>query len=408
MNDSKPPFLTRSDIVVGLTCYVMTTAVVVLGVSLGRDFVKRPAYRNLPDCDFLECFARFDGLHYQRICVEGYSYDPDQRSVVAFFPAYPLTARLVMRLFRCRSILALLIVAHVSLAAAFVLLNAYARHRYPEASPRLLYSISLTFGLLPSTFFFRMAYSESLFVLLTLLALLAIERRWPLWLTAVIIGLLTATRPVGVAFVPVFALHVWHRSSDWRSFIHSSVAHIPLACCGLAMYIAYQQATFQEPLAFAKTQEHWNLRPTTAGWDAKLRSLILLEPLWSPLLADSPHYWQTRESHSNPLFSLLVANQVFFSLTAALALLGIWNRWVSSYETLLTFGLLLIPFLTRGYEMLMSSSGRFAAVTIPTYLVIGRLLSFQQRTTAATVTWLVGTVFLALYTALFAAGHLLF
>jgi len=46
----------------------------------------------------------------------------------------------------------------------------------------------LALGLFPTTFFFRAAYSEALFLLLIVLVLYGLERAWPYLLIALIIG----------------------------------------------------------------------------------------------------------------------------------------------------------------------------------------------------------------------------
>ena len=53
-----------------------------------------------------------------------------------------------------------------------------------------------------------MAYTEALFLFLTILCLYGMERRWPLVVIALLIGLTTAARLVGVALIPPFILHV--------------------------------------------------------------------------------------------------------------------------------------------------------------------------------------------------------
>ena len=68
---------------------------------------------------------------------------------------------------------ALILVSHLFLVAAFVLLAAYAQGRTREASEEWPTCAVLAFGLFPPTFFFRMVYTESLFLFLCLLTLWA-------------------------------------------------------------------------------------------------------------------------------------------------------------------------------------------------------------------------------------------
>ena len=69
--------------------------------------------------------------------------------------------------------------------------------------------------------------------------------------------------------------------------------------------------------------------------------------------------------------------------------------------------LLVIPYITRGYEMSMRSQGRFAAVVVVNYLVLGKLLSVVPSSLAGIAVGMAAAV-LALWSALYAAGFLFF
>src|SRR5205085_3352892 len=100
--------------------------------------------------------------------------------------------------------LALIIVAQASLLGALPLLNAYIAARQTDASTFSgagreepanaacgCYAL-LAMSLWPTTVFFRMAYSESLLLVVTIGAMYAMERRWhPFWVSLVV-GFATA------------------------------------------------------------------------------------------------------------------------------------------------------------------------------------------------------------------------
>jgi len=148
-----------------------------------------------------EVFAHWDGQWYKLIADKGYSYDASTHSSVAFFPAYPLLGRALSRATRLSPEVSLAVISNLSLLFSFILFAKYLdiRSVYTERTGRQ-YSL-LCLGMLPPTFFFRMAYSESLFLLITLSILYTVERRYPPVIAAILIGLGTATRPVGVCFL---------------------------------------------------------------------------------------------------------------------------------------------------------------------------------------------------------------
>ena len=78
----------------------------------------------------------------------------------------------------------------------------YVRQRDPRSPRSLAVFVTLSFALYPVTFFARMVYTESLFLFFCVLALYAMERKWPLAVIVAVIALATAIRPVGVALVP--------------------------------------------------------------------------------------------------------------------------------------------------------------------------------------------------------------
>ncbi|HYT88438.1 MAG TPA: mannosyltransferase family protein [Gemmataceae bacterium] len=407
MASEQPPQKSPLDhVCLGLLAYYLSSLLPLLGVVFGHGYLRpSPGRPHDPD-HLLAAFARWDGQWYAQIVREGYTYDEHKNSNVAFFPAYPLLARLTVQATGLAPDLALLLVAHLSLAATFVVLAAYLHQRYRNDAPAVATAALLAFGLLPTTFFFRMAYSESLFLLASVLALYGMQRRWPLLALAGIIGLATATRPVGVALLPPFFLHICQRSSSWGGAAWRCLLWLPLACWGLLAYLAYLYAAFDDPLAFIHTQEHWRVR-SAVPLPERLGALLRLEPLWSVFDASSPCYWRRHEPQGNLLFSLHLANPFYFLLAVVLLVLGGCKGWLNRLEMSLAAGLLLIPDVTRSHEMCLCSMGRFAAAVLPMYLVLGQMLA---RLPAALIALLAGLsgFFLGVYAALFAAWYRFF
>jgi hypothetical protein len=384
-----------------LLCYALTTAVVLLGVMFGYRFIDGPAQKG----SLVSAFARHDGVWYKKIVSDGYFYDPDKRSSVAFFPLYPLLATALIRVTGLAPETALLIVAHACLAITFVLTTVYV-HGKTAIPPSLGNYVLLSLGLMPATLFFRMAYSESLFILVSVLALWAMTRRWPLLVVALIVGLATAARPVGVGLLAPFLLYCWHRLATYREFALKTAFLLPIACWGLAAYALYQGICFGEPLAFVKTQSHWGRSPD--DWSDKLFALLSYEPIWQIYDPGSPSYWGTGEPYPrNPLFCWRAVNPPYLIFTVIIIALGVVKRWLSSYETSLAVALLLIPYCTRAYEMFMASQARFAAAVFPVYLVLGHILVRLPGSVAGALLG-VSAFLLGAFSALFAAGYWIF
>lgn len=108
---------------------------------------------------------------------------------MAFFPVYPLASSLVSGVTRLPVEASLLLVSHGSLIVALFMLLRYLRLRFPEGPRRVWYLSLASAAFFPTTFFFRMAYSESTFLLLAMLTLYGIVQRWHRIWVALIVGL---------------------------------------------------------------------------------------------------------------------------------------------------------------------------------------------------------------------------
>jgi hypothetical protein len=392
---------------VGLLVFLLTSIPVWLGISFGMEFVgwnRGPADDLRTDVP--TACAHHDALHYIDIVENRYSYDPQRRSNVAFFPVYPLLARQVAPWVNGNARWALLLVANAMLLAAFVAFAAFLQARGPEVPARERLVVLALFGVWPAGLFFRMPYSEATFVFLLFLTLLGMARCWPVPVVALLAGLATAARPVGLAVTFAFA---WHVFSDPRGGSRvrrglRTAAWLPVASWGLLAYMSFQWYAFGTPLAFAQTQEHWEYMASAD--DNKVESLLSGAPVWS-IYTTSAHHWRRIDCHGNPFFSLLFWNPILFVGAGVLLVVGCYQAWLTGPEAVLGFGLLAIPYCTRAHEMSMASHGRFAAVVVPAFLVMGRLL----RSLPEWCTWSVlgmCSLLLMAWSALFVAGRPLF
>jgi|SRR5579884_1481298 len=361
------------DCFAGLAAYYLTSLPVFASVFFAISFGTPASSGSDP---ISACF-HFDALHYLDIIRGGYSYDPDQGSLVAFFPAYPLLSRWIGQSMHVTSEEAALLTANLALLGAFVLLARYVRVRWPEATAEQRGLVLAVFGLWPLGLFFRMPYAESLFVCGTLAVLYGMARGWPLLVLALLTGFVTAVRPVGVALTAAFVWYVLTKPKPRPSVKAIQVLLLfPLACWGLLAYGAYQWMFFDAPLGFAQTQQHWRfLAPEDHSYPAKLWSLATLEPIWDVYVPRSQRYWGNIRSPGAPLFCLHFWNPILFLLSGAQLAWGGWKRWLTGYEIVLGAILLTMPYTARGFEMSMASHGRFAAVVAVNYLVLGRMLA---------------------------------
>ena len=386
----------RLPIVIYCATALLAVAGSVAGLFLLAD--ERPASATQAVNDVLR---RWDSEWYVGIVAEGYSYDDSQQGNVAFFPVYPILVKCVSLVSQLPNCWSGLVASHVSLLLAFVVFHFYLKERFPDDVAVQTASL-LACALIPSGFFWRFAYSESTFLLLSIISMYLMHRGSSLLIIAFFVGLATATRPVGVTLLLPLFWHIVELKQPAVTKIQNLMKFVPLACWGLLAYMAFQYFQFGEPLAFAKTQQHWRLRPEV-GMVEKAASYAALEPIWSVYCRDSYWYWDRLEPHTFPLLSLAFWNPIALAGSAGLVFLGFQRKWLKTEEAWLAVGLLSIPYFTRGFDFCMLSQARFSSVAFPAYITVGHLLRFAPH-------WLRWTVFVvaaALFTyfsARFAAG----
>jgi hypothetical protein len=390
-----------------------TSAVVAIGAAMGFLYLN-------PQCPggYLGSLARIDGQNYRKIAESGYEFKPESPSYVAFFPAYPLAARWLAATTHMSIVTAELTVSNGCCLIAFVVMGAYLKRRSgsqrglgqagdstsraPPDCDEARRCALLALSLLPTSFFFRVAYSESMFLCLMLVSFYGMASCWRTWLVAGVVGLATAVRPTGVVLLIPFCWYAWHRPRSAFSAARL-ICLLPVACWGLLAYMGFQWWKFGQPLAFAITQEYHRMRPMGSLPD-ELLSLLSWEPIRDTYNPVSPGYWLALHSAPSRLFSLEFANPIYLVGTAALTVLGMARRWLTVPETLLAAGLISMSYFTRAYEMRMLSQARFMVVVFPAYIVMGELLARMPRVLAVALLALSGFM-MGCYAALFAGGH---
>jgi hypothetical protein len=129
-----------------------------------------------------------------------------------FYPLFAGLTWIIAKIFGGHHIVAGLMVATVSTAAALVCLNKLADRVFGRGTGGWA---CLALATYPLAIFLIAPFTESLFLALTLAAFLAAySRRW--WIAAVLAGLASLTRAPGVIAAPSFAIIAWRQWSTMR------------------------------------------------------------------------------------------------------------------------------------------------------------------------------------------------
>jgi hypothetical protein len=207
-------------------------------------------------------YERFDAGWYLQIARDGYQVgDPSS----AFFPLFPLLVRGLGLLLGGHWLLAAVLVSNAALAVALVLLYRLTTDVLSERTARATVLLTV-FN--PMGFFLYAPYTESLFLMLTLMCLTMLRRgHWPAAAGAA--ALATATRSAGIVLGLTMATQALIESGRprrwlvaWRSLTLRLLASAA-STLGLVAYLGF-----------------WAWRDT---WDVPLRAqreAFLREPAW--------------------------------------------------------------------------------------------------------------------------------
>ena len=181
----------------------------------------------------LGVWQRFDTLWHLRIAAQGYA--PHDGSTV-YFPLYPMLIRLLGTLFAGNYLLAALVISNLAFAGVLFCLYRLTERQLGGTGAR---RSTLYLAIFPTAFFFLAAYTESLFLLLTLAAFLsAHEKRW--WLAGLLGLLASLTRLQGVVLVAPL-LYMYLRDRDFRPRrVRPDVLGPLIVPLGAVLFIAYQ------------------------------------------------------------------------------------------------------------------------------------------------------------------------
>lgn len=201
----------------------------------------------------------WDARSYLSIATHGYQFHGayvEEGTFIAFFPLYPLLVHGISWLTSLSVQTAAFLFSLIIGGVAVCLLYSYARSCNPSERAALTATALLSF--FPTSVFLSSAYTEGLFLTLTLGTLLALRHRASRTAT-----LLTAfaivTRITGVVLVPILAWSLWrqHRSLIYV-FLSLTIAAVPII-----MFLGYQWDVFGTPFAFLKAQElNWHHHAT--------------------------------------------------------------------------------------------------------------------------------------------------
>ena len=278
-------------------------------------------------------WTHWDTRHYLGIAAEGYTAVGDERLRLVFFPLYPLLMRLLSPLTGGNLLYAGMLVSLLCSAAAAAMVYDLSYLHFGRETAR---RSAAYFLLSPLSVFLCCAYTEALFICLTLAAVCLLRRGHP-WPAALCGALSALTRMPGVIVAGLFMIFylgkIPQKRANARALL-SCAGQVLLVFSGLFVYWLINWRVTGDPLMYMTYQrENWFQRPGT---------------FWGST-ANTMHYFLSGVGESDWLWTW------GFQL---LCMLGIY--------LLLAFGAPRIPFDLAAYSFVYT-----AVVLSPTWLLSG-------------------------------------
>lgn len=295
-------------------------------------------------------WANFDGEHYLAIAINGYK--PLEQ---AFFPIYPTLISFFSKPFSYDPISTItvstisgLLISNIAFIFSLIFLWELLRIDYQQKIASLTLIILLIF---PTSFYFGAVYSESIFMLFSILSFYFARKGY--WFLATFSGIISsATRVFGVILLPALLVEAVKLKAPFsRAFW---IIFIPLGFVG---YMVYQFLTVGDPLAFYRLQE-------LVG-EQHQSGIILLPQVYFRYIK----MLSTVDIH-NPIYQTIVLE---FAVGIAFFLLPIYGYFKKVRLSYLVYAML--AFLLPTIQGSFSSVPRYVIVFFPSFLALALLLN---------------------------------
>lgn len=193
--------------------------------------------------NFLETFGkRWDGNSYTFIATHGYVLTGPERNFIVFPPFYPLLIKIPTYL-GINPVLSGVIISNLFFVFAMMLFYKLLRLDYEK---RFSFFVIFLISIFPTSFFFSVAYPESLFVFLFVSAFYLARKKNYLY-AGIIGGLATITRPFGIILAPaLFVQIILNKDLNLKNFLSLSIPFLFPAL----YYLLLNYILFGDPFEF--------------------------------------------------------------------------------------------------------------------------------------------------------------
>jgi Gpi18-like mannosyltransferase len=354
-----------------LKIFAVTQFLLIISWFLGEEIIPfRLARRSREITEFVNTSilwsrTNFDGLQFLQIAKSGHGYLQQ-----VFFPLYPQLISLFKNVFESYTISGLFISFVSFILMLFVLGKLLKEEKFKKST---IYRILLILAFFPTSFYFSVVYTESLFMLLVVLSFY-LARKGNYLLAGFVAGLASYTRFIGIFLVPAIVIDYCQQEKaglsgtiiDKARKVVKAMGFIFISSWGLIAYMFFLKKTTGDPLYFVHIQQLFS--PERA-----FHKLILIYQV----------FWR----YIKMVFSLNPSQWAFYSVSLELVVstvflgLLLWG-WYKRKEYKIKESWLIFSFLAYSLPTItgtFSSMPRFVLVCFPGFIVIERLLGVAKK-----------------------------
>jgi len=198
----------------------------------------------------LNMWTNFDGLHYLGLAEYWYGVFPHTDKNYAFFPVYPALIRATTMITH-NSLISGLLVSNVAFGFALFFIFKLLRLDFSKRISSLTILLMLFF---PTSFFFGSYYTESIFLLISVLVFYS-ARQGKFLLAALFALIASATRITGIFLWPALMIEFYlYYGKEVKKLFNPEVVWLSLPPLGLLAYMRYQFQKTGDALYFISSQ----------------------------------------------------------------------------------------------------------------------------------------------------------
>jgi hypothetical protein len=375
----------------------ITLADVVINAAPESEFLAHP-FEAWPATGLLDVvfspLAKWDAQHYLAIAFDGYTGThsglPAAEMRAAFFPLYPMTVRALSG-FGASPGLVLIMAYVVALACFFGALVLIHRLAVIELGERYARPALMLLAFFPTSFFFGIPYTESMFLLVAAGAFFAARMGyWPA--AGVILALASATRVPGLLLViPVALFYLYgpradrdpdsSRGGPWPRYrVKLDATWLLFAPLGLIAFSIYMHFALGDALAWQQAQELFGRQ-----------TIDPLSGLWGGLREAWTSAGQIIRGtyDQQPINDHLSISQLAFVVFALAGGIGLLRMLPPAYGAWVLVSLVPI-FVSQPPDLPFWSASRFIAVLFPIFFWLAVVCERRRVTTTVVALFAAG------------------